>query len=171
MLSFIIVLFLSYNYYLLTNIIIELKIKFSSINLKNRQIYTFKIQIFAHTFFHSHITKAISAVCVDTNRVDFPWHCGTSIATHIGGAEVASCLHWTQWLLLAYAASVSYTRTLAQSRNWQCPEGCNVTSPRFNVNLILSLMLWCYCQHNRQEGEHLIKDVHCQTHITECNVI
>ena len=41
------------------------------------------------------------------------------------------------------------------TRTRGCPVGCNTSSLRFNVNLILSLVLRCFCLYNRQEGKQL----------------
>lgn len=61
---------------------------------------------------------------------------------HVDTEHNHFCLHW-------------FCGTIKKTRTRGCPVGCNKSSLRFNVNLILSLVLRCFFLHNTQ-GEKQI---------------
>lgn len=82
-------------------------------------------------------------------------------------AAVTSCWHRTQSLLLVCIVPVAQWK---KTRTRGCPEGCDASSLRFNVNLILSLVLRRFRLHNRRGEEQfcnqrlLLPEIHTQTH-------
>lgn len=96
---------------------------------------------------HSHLKPAISIYCVDTYGIDFPWQHSPSIATNIGRQSHHVDTEHNHFCLSAFFLWHNKKNTMTRG----CPVGCDASSLRFNVNLILSLEMLSSAQPTGKE--------------------